>query len=154
MDWRSAGTLIIATTTGFGIGPYLSLVKERKVKIVAFAASRIGNPRWKPFDEGIKTRIEQSEGTVIVEKFHWAIIRIINTTLAKLLIPIFISNLRHWEEILEVGGRICLQIAEIATKENLIKEGETVVAVAGIDTALALKITSTKPQTLRIFLIL
>lgn len=137
--------IVIATTTGFGVEPYLSLIKERKVKIIAVAASRIGNPRWKPFDEGIKTQIEQSGGTVIVEKSHWAIIRIINTTLAKLLIPIFIPNLRHWEEILEVGGRICLQITEIAMKEYLIKEGETIVAIAGKDTALALQVVSIKP---------
>ena len=64
--------------------------------------------------------------------------------IAKYVVPLFGYREKNWEELLAVGGRVCLQITEIAIKENLIKEGDTAVAIAGENAALALKITRTR----------
>ena len=138
-------TLIFATTTGLGVQPYLGFVREHSLRIIAITAHRLGNPRWKPFDPNVRKQIEVLGGTVVEEKALWAIFRVAPMIIAKYVVPLFGYREKNWEELLAVGGRVCLQITEIAIKENLIKEGDTAVAIAGKNAALALKITRARP---------
>ena len=146
-DWidGQSVTLIFAATTGFGIQPYLDFIREHKLRIIAVTAHRLGNPRWKPFDSQIRKQIEAQGGKVVEEKWLWAILRVMPMVVAKYVIPLLGYRERNWEELLAVSGRVCLQITEIAIKANLIGEGNTVVAISGENTALALKITSARP---------
>lgn len=137
--------LIFAATTGLGVKPYLDFVQEHDFKLIVVTANRFGNPKWKPFDPQIRKQIEERGGKVVEERWLWAILRVAPMVVAKYIIPLFGYKERNWEELLAVGGRVCLQITEIAIKENLIKEGDTVVAIAGENTSLALKITETRP---------
>lgn len=138
-------TLIFAATTGLGVQPYLDFVREHSLRVIAITAHKLGNPRWKPFDPNIRKQIEVLGGTVVEERAHWAIFRVAPMIIAKYVVPLFGYREKNWEELLAVGGRVCLQITEIAIKENLIKEGDTTVAIAGENAALALKITRTRP---------
>lgn len=138
-------TLVFATTTGLGVQPYLDFIREHKLRVIAVTAHRLGNPRWKPFDPNVRQHIEELGGVVVEERALWAILRVAPMFIAKYVVPLFGYREKNWEELLAVGGRVCLQITEMVIKENLIKEGETVVAISGKNTALALRITSTKP---------
>lgn len=146
-DWingRSV-TLIFAATTGWSVKPYLDFVQEHDLNLIVVIAHKLSNPRWKPFDPQIRKQIEERKGRVVEEKLLWAIFRVTPVIIAKYIIPLFGYKERNWEELLAVGGRVCLQITEIAIKENLIKEGDVVVAVAGENAALGLKISSISP---------
>ena len=138
-------TLIFAATTGLGVQPYLDFVRKHSLRIIAITAHKLGNPRWKPFDPNVRKQIEVLGGTVVEERAHWAIFRVAPMIIAKYIVPLFGYREKNWEELLAVGGRVCLQITEIAIKENLIKEGDTAVAIAGENAALALKITRARP---------
>ena len=144
IDGQTA-TLVFAATTGLGVQPYLNFVKEHDLKIIVVTAHKLGNPRWKPFDPQIRKQIEELGGKVVEERAVWAILRVAPMIIAKYIVPLFGYREKNWEGLLAVGGRVCLQITEIAIKENLIKEGDTVVAIAGENTALALKITEARP---------
>ena len=146
-DWINGQSviLIFAATTGLSVKPYLDFVQEHDLNLIVITAHKLGHPRWKPFDPQIRKQIEERGGKVVEERWLWAILRVAPLVVAKYIIPLFGYKEINWEELLAVGGRVCLQITEIAIKENLIKEGDTVVAVAGEDAALGLKITSTRP---------
>ena len=146
-DWADDGTitLVFAATTGLGVKSYLDFIREHRLRVIAVTAPRLGHPRWKPFDSRIRQQIEELGGVVIEERAIWAILRVAPMLIAKYIVPLFGYKEKNWEELLAVGGRVCLQITEIAIKKSLIKEGETVIAISGESTALALRITSTKP---------
>ena len=91
---------------------------------------------------------------VVEERAFWAVLRVAPMFIAKYVVPLFGYKEKNWEELLAVGGRVCLQITEIVIKENLIREGETVVAISGENTALALKITKAKPPKMALLDIL
>lgn len=138
-------TLILSATTGYGLQPYFSLVENGHVKLIVVVAHRIGNPRWKPFDPKIRNEVEQRGGVILQEKILGAIWRLAPMLIAKYFVPLFGYREKNWEELLAVGGRVCLQITEIAAKENRIGRDSIVVAVAGEYAALALKIIEINP---------
>lgn len=140
--------LILAATTGYGIRPYLHLAQERRIKFVVVVAHKIGNPRWRPFDRDIQDDVHRQGGIVLYEKAFWAVRRVAPMLIARYLVPFFGYKEKNWEELLAVGGRVCLQITEIAMKKNEVHEGDIVVAVAGEHAALALKINRVKPPHL------
>lgn len=146
-DWINGQsvTLVFATTTGLSVQPYLDFIREHKLRSIAVTAHRLGNPRWKPFDSNVRQHIEELDGVVVEERALWAILRVAPMFIARYVVPLFGYKEKNWEELLAVGGRVCLQITEIAIKEDLIERGDTVVAISGANTALALKITSTRP---------
>ena len=124
------------------------------MRVIAVTAHRLGNPRWKPFDPIVRQQIEELGGVVVEERAFWAVLRVAPMFIAKYVVPLFGYKEKNWEELLAVGGRVCLQITEIVIKENLIREGETVVAISGENTALALKITKAKPPKMALLDIL
>ncbi len=144
-DWAQGRSVvfIFATTTGLWLQPYLGLME--KCKIIAVVAHKLGNPRWKPFDPVMRQRIESLGGIVIEEKAFWAVLRITSMLMSKYVVPLFSFKAKNWEELLGVGGRVCLQITEIAIKENLVKENAIVVAMSGKNAALVAQVTCTKP---------
>ena len=137
--------LIFAATTGLGVQPYLEFAERHNLRIIAVTAHRLANPRWKPFDPAVRRKIEALGGAVVEERMIWAILRVGPMLIARYIAPLFGYRQRNWEELLAVGGRVCLQVTEIAIKERLIGEGEKVVAIAGENTALGLRITSAWP---------
>lgn len=138
-------TLILSSTTGHGVQPYLPLVDKDRIKFIVVVAHRIGSPRWKPFDLQIRNKIEGVGGIILYEKALWAVWRIAPMLIARYLVPLFGYREKNWEELLAAGGRVCLQITEIAAKENFIGKGSIIVAVAGENAALALKVNNVNP---------
>lgn len=137
--------LVMAATTGLGVRFYLDLSRQKNVRLIVVVANRLGNPRWQPFHPKIRKEIEE-KGGVVVEEGPWeAVLRVAPMVVAKYIIPLFGYKQRSWEELLAIGGRVCLQIAEIAVRKNLIRKEDTIVAVAGRNTALALKVTNLDP---------
>lgn len=141
-------TLVLSATTGHSVKQYFPLVESDNVQLIIVVAHRIGNPRWKPFDPKIKNEIEQRGGIILQEKMLGAIRRVSSMAISKYLIPWLEFREKNWEELLAVGGRVCLQVAEMAAKENLITKGSTIVVVAGENAALALKLKNISPPHL------
>jgi len=146
-DWIGCKrvTLLFAATTGWGVQPFLEFARKHDLRIIVVTAHKIGNPRWKPFNSQIKKEIEHLGGVIVHERAFWAVQRIASMIIKRFKRPLFGYKQQNWEELLAGGGRICLQITAIAIKENLINQDETVIAIAGTKTALAFKITNTRP---------
>ena len=138
-------TLVLSSTTGRGLQQYFPLVEDSHVRFIVVVAHRIGNPRWRPFDPQIKSDVERLGGIILHEKPLWAVRRIAPLLIARYCVPLFGYREKNWEELLAVGGRVCLQITEIAAKEKQIRENSVIVAVAGEHAALALKIKQVDP---------
>ena len=138
-------TLVVSATTGNGVNQYLPLAENGHVKLIVVVAHRVGNPRWKPFDPQIRNEVERRGGIILQERMLWAIRRIAQLLISKYLVPLFGYREKNWEELLAVGGRVCLQIAEIVVKEHLVGKGSIIIAVAGEHAALALKIHDINP---------
>lgn len=135
-------TLIVSSTTGHGVKHYLPMI-HGPIKLIVVAAHKIGNPHWEPFDPQVRKEVERCGGVILNEKMAWAVKRVLSILISRF--PFFMHKEKNWEELLAVGGRVCLQITEMAVKKDLVKRGEIVVAVSGKNTALALKIAGTKP---------
>ncbi|MCR4336298.1 MAG: hypothetical protein NUV91_00630 [Candidatus Omnitrophica bacterium] len=137
--------LVVSATTGHSVQQYLSLAENSHIQLIVVVAHKVGNPRWKPFDPQIRSEIERRGGIILHETMMGAISRIVPMLISKYLFPLFGYKERNWEELLAVGGRVCLQSAEIVVKGNLVKTGSTIIAVAGENAALALKVQECSP---------
>jgi hypothetical protein len=140
--------VVLASTTGVTAKKMLNLLDDSSVRLIVMTHEGPGAPKTWRFDPSIREKLVKNGHTVIddpkaffVRMAVWAArtfgIRTSNRYLATL------------EEILGAGGQVGFKITRRAAQRNLLARGETVVAVAGrisgADTALALKITETRP---------
>jgi hypothetical protein len=141
---QKPNVLLVATTTGQGVEHYLELSRKHHVKVIAVAAHRLGNPRWKPFDPAIWLKIERQGGDVILETMP-AVLKRVTGRLLKPIIP-FIKTKMDWaEQWLGISGRVCLQALEISANQKAIEQGQVILAMAGKSSIFLFEIKKTMP---------
>ena len=141
--------LVFASTTGNIVRRFLRLVESENIQTIVITHGKFRHPGWKRFDPKIKKKLENMGGVVLKERTRTAILRAIRTILAKYPIGSFGMREKIWEETMGIGGRVCIQMTEIAIKEKKIQLGELIVDIAGkgkgFNTIIVTKVIKTKP---------
>lgn len=150
LDWaceRNA-PLILASTTGVTAEKMLDLIGSQTIRLIVVTHEGPGSPVAWRFNPAVREKLAQRGAIVLPDKKAFL------TRMAVWFSKTFgVRTLTRrqaiLEELLGVGGWVCLKLVKRALRKNLVRAGEVVVAaagrVSGADTALALRITRTRP---------
>ena len=147
---RRDSLLILASTTGASAKTALGLIAEGDVRLVVVTHDARRLPKESRFDDAVLSQL-QAEGHAVVSSraFIAFPLSLLRKFYRRFRFFLFGNSSFALSKILGVGGRVCVAIVRLATRQGLIREGETVVAVAGeergLDTALAIKVKTITP---------
>ena len=147
--------IILASTTGTTAEEMLHVIGAEKAHLIIVSHDSCQIPREWRFSDKVIEQLKERGFPVLK---NYPVIPFPIQLLRRLAKTFKISTTNFRDQVLEetlgTGGRVCFQITRLALKAYAIHENDVVVAIAGersgANTALLLKIESTRPVCIRL----
>lgn len=142
--------IVLASTTGETADEMLRIMGDKNARLVVVSHDRRQLPKEWQFRPEIAARLTKRK---ILFLRNYPIVPISIRLLRRLADIFGILTVNRRDQFLEetfgTAGRVCFQIVRLALKENAVREGERIVAVAGeksgASASLLLQIVSSRP---------
>lgn len=142
--------IILASTTGETAGEMLRIMGDKNARLVVASHDSRQLPKEWRFRPEVADRLAKRKIPLLR---NYPIVPLSICLLRKLADIFGVLTVNRRDQFLEetfgTAGRVCFQIARLALKENAVREGERIVAVAGersgASTSLLLQIESSRP---------